>query len=245
MTVPVLAASMLLAGLGSSLHCIGMCGPLLIGFGRAFGEAAETRSRAGWALVPYHLGRIWTYTLLGLGAGLAGRGLVDAATVVGWQRPVMIAAAALVLVSGVLLLGVVPGVRLERALACAVSRLRTRGPLRALTDHGGVTARLLLGAVMGLLPCGLLYAMLALAAATASPVHGALAMLAFGLGTVPALTAVRLAERALLPAWLRVHGTRIAAVAIVLTGGVMLSRALVTAPAAGPACHASVVASPR
>jgi sulfite exporter TauE/SafE len=61
------------------------------------------------------------------------------------------------------------------------------------TTYGG---GLLLGLVLGFLPCGLLYAALATASISAGPVTGVLAMLAFGAGTVPALVAVGTAGHA-------------------------------------------------
>jgi hypothetical protein len=70
-----------------------------------------------------------------------------------------------------------------RMLARLTSRIDRTGP------GGGY----LLGVALGFLPCGFLYAALAAAAATADPLQGALAMLAFGLGTVPALVLVGIA----------------------------------------------------
>jgi sulfite exporter TauE/SafE len=51
-------------------------------------------------------------------------------------------------------------------------------------------ARYALGVVLGLLPCGLIYGALGMAAGTGSPVSGALAMASFAAGTMPALVAV-------------------------------------------------------
>jgi sulfite exporter TauE/SafE len=65
---------------------------------------------------------------------------------------------------------------------------------------------LLLGALLGFLPCGLLYAALVAAASTHAPIQGAAAMLAFGLGTVPALVAVGLAGQVFARARRRLAG---------------------------------------
>ena len=73
-----------------------------------------------------------------------------------------------------------------------VALVRARQPL----------GRFLLGAVMGLLPCGLVYAVLLLVMTLPSPLHSALGMLCFGAGTIPALTALMLGGGAL-PGWLR------------------------------------------
>ncbi len=90
---------------------------------------------------------------------------------------------------------------------------------------------------MGLLPCGMVYAMLLVTSTLASPLHSALGMVCFGAGTLPALSAVVLGSRAA-PAWLRARGTRIAAGLLVAMGVFMLARALLVTPGAAMA-HAS------
>jgi hypothetical protein len=225
--------TMLAAGLVSSLHCIGMCGPILLGFG-----AAAPARRPAYEFLWYHLGRIWTYALLGLLAGTLGRGVARGGVWSGWQRGAGIALSGLVLVAGLVLL--LPAGRLVASAwidGCGLGRLRSSGWFRVLTGSGGAVGRLVLGALMGFLPCGLVYAMLALAAALGGPLEGALGMALFGLGTVPALTAVVATSR-LWPARLRAHGTRVAAIAIVATGAWMMARSLVVtpAPAGCPLC---------
>jgi len=68
----------------------------------------------------------------------------------------------------------------------------------ALANREGLGSRFLFGMTTGLLPCGLVYAALALPVALGTPLAGALAMLAFGLGTVPALATLSLALRKVL-----------------------------------------------
>jgi sulfite exporter TauE/SafE len=225
--------SLLAAGLAGSLHCVGMCGPILVGFAGAFratapaDHAGRTGGRGLWVdFTAYHLGRIWTYALLGALAGLAGSGLRHGSELPGIQRLVSLILAALVVLAGLLMLGLGP--ILDRRLGgCAVERVRRLPLLGALVSGSGFTARLLLGSAMGLLPCGLVYAMLAVAAAQPTPLHGAAAMAVFGLGTLPALSGVLVAGR-LLPRWMRAHGTRVAALLLLLAGGWMCVRALRT-----------------
>jgi sulfite exporter TauE/SafE len=78
----------------------------------------------------------------------------------------------------------------------------------------------LLGVALGFLPCGFLYAALAAAAASADPLHGAVAMLAFGLGTVPALIAVGVAGQAAAHRWQR--GVSLASPAVMLVNAALL-----------------------
>jgi uncharacterized protein len=152
-----------LTGLLGSVHCIAMCG--------AF-AASCTRVRRG--LLAWHAGRITTYALLGALAGAAGRLLPGPA----WL-PAALAATLLVWFS-LALAGLVPEPRL-------VPQALTRTGIRA-AHTASPGAQLLFGVANGFLPCGLVYAALGIPVALADPVRGALAMLAFGSGTLPALS---------------------------------------------------------
>ncbi len=238
---PVLFGSLFVAGLAASLHCLAMCGPLLIAFSKALDstQGSEVRSGRGSRaamLRPaadalyYHAGRIWTYGLLGFAAGWAGSRFRLGAAVLGWQRPLAVFASLLVLLSGLAALGWIPGLRLTFALpnACLDS-VQQRPWLAALITAPGRSARLLLGAVMGLLPCGMVYAMLVLVATMPTPLHSALGMLCFGAGTVPALSLLMLGGGAL-PKWLRARSPRLAAALLVGVGVLMLARSLLIKP---------------
>lgn len=241
----VFFGTLLGAGLAGSLHCIGMCGPILIGFTQAVGRTpAAGAPRAGGTapfhleFLAYHAGRIWTYAMLGLAAGFLGTRARAGAALYDWQRPVTVVLAAAVIAAGVLLLGILPAARLEAFLTgCGIARLRRRPWFATLAASPGPLPRLLLGALMGLLPCGLVYAMLALVA-TLPPAQAALGMLVFGLGTIPSLTAVLLLGRSI-SAWVRRHGTRLVAATLIVAGAVMLWRAL-----SSPADHAGHVNHP-
>lgn len=165
-----LLSAALLAGLLGSVHCIGMCG--------AF-AASCTRARGG--LAAWHLGRILTYTGLGAAAGALGSLLPGPPWVPGAVAAVLLVWFALALA------GLVPEPRL---LPPALSRAGSRA---AAAPRAG--AQFLFGLVNGLLPCGLVYSALALAIAADRPAAGALAMLAFGVGTLPALSVAALGLR--------------------------------------------------
>ena len=231
-----LCGTLLAAGLAGSLHCVGMCGPILLAFSRAAGTRSPVSGDRGAASVEfltYHAGRLWTYALLGFVAGSLGERLREGAGIYGWQRPAAILSAVVVILAGALLTGLLPARRLEAWLSgCGIARLRGAGWFRALAATPGMPHRFLLGALLGFLPCGLVYAMLAVVAALPTPWHAALGMLIFGLGTVPSLTAVLLFGRSIAD-WVRRHGTRVVAAGLILAGGVMLARAL-----APPAVHA-------
>ncbi len=232
-----LFGSLFLTGLAGSLHCLAMCGPLLFAFFAAEG-AADAAAAGGWRAVrlraldslAYHGGRIWTYALLGFVAGWAGAQLRLGAAILGWQRPLAVAASLLVLLAGLAALGLVPGVRLGLTLpAGCLGTLARRPWLAALVRARQPAGRFLLGAVMGLLPCGLVYAVLVLVMTLPSPLASAAGMLAFGAGTLPALTAL-VAGGGALPARLRARSPRLAAVLLVGVGVFALVRSLLTAP---------------
>lgn len=182
-----LPASLLMAGLaGSLVHCVGMCGPFVLG--QVMGDVEKTHIRkysewhrlAGAALVPYHLGRLTTYTMLGALAG-ATTALFASASAFGWLSGGLLVVAASLMVLQALGLALGANSRLTNVLVGLAGSLSTaRGP----------AARFGLGVVLGFLPCGLLYAALAAAGGTGSATGGALAMAAFAFGTVPALVAV-------------------------------------------------------
>jgi sulfite exporter TauE/SafE len=151
-----------IAALLGAPHCIGMCG----GF-------AATCSRTPRESLAWHAGRLTTYASLGAIAGMVGHLLPGP----GW----IATAVALALLGwfSLSLAGVLP------ARAIGGSRLVAAG--RTLARAESLGGRLAFGVVTGLLPCGMVYAALSLAIAAASPLGGAVTMLAFWVGTLPAL----------------------------------------------------------
>jgi uncharacterized protein len=195
-----LVPGLLLAGLaGSAMHCAPMCGPFVLG------QVSDRLARIPMArlcegsrlraalLLPYHAGRLTTYAVLGAIAGALGA-LPARGPVAG---VFLLVAALMFLLHGggrlaVPLRRFVP--RLDRAPPALVRMIGNAGRRIDRTHWSGGLA---LGLVLGLLPCGFLYAALAVAAASGGGGFGALAMLAFGAGTVPSLVAVGLAGRGL------------------------------------------------
>lgn len=170
-------AAAFLAGLMGSPHCVAMCG----GF-----ATACARPRGG--LVFWHAGRLTTYALLGAVAGATGGALPGP----GWLLAAV--AVGLLVWSAAALGGLAPQPRIRIP---GLARIGQR-----LAGEAGPGARFAFGMTTGLLPCGMVYAALGIAVASAHPAAGAASMVAFGLGTVPALTALsagvrRLAARSL------------------------------------------------
>ena len=211
----------LVAGLFSSLHCIGMCGPLATVGCRA-GFARGTAS--GPAM--FVAGKLVAYSVLGLLAGWIG------ATVIG-VGALGRTTAIVSLAGGVLMLGAIiltrvksaaPGVGISVALARTAMKFGPRAPL-------------ILGMSAALLPCGLLYAMVARSAAAGEPLAGMTLMQAFGLGTTPALLGVGLMLRWIPKKWNRFGGIAGEAV-LVLTALVLIWRGVggLTSGETGPPC---------
>lgn len=230
---PALLLGLLLAGAaGSVVHCAPMCGPFVLGqvsdrLARIPAALLCESARLSSALLlPYHAGRLTTYACLGALAAGAGA-LTGAGGGLGVLPGLLLAAAALLFLSHALarlatLLRLPRLGRLlpmpDRAPAGFVCLVRS---LAAGVDRGRPGGRFLLGLALGCLPCGLLYAAVAAAAATGSLAGGALAMLAFGMGTVPGLVVVGVAGQAAGHAWHR--GVTVAAPLVMLANAALLA----------------------
>ncbi len=169
----------LVIGLAGSLHCVGMCGPIVL----ALPAAEDSALRNAFGRLGYNLGRVLTYSFLGLLCGFVGKTVQMA----GYQQVLSI------VLGVVLLLAVVlpskygqylTGARLHGVILGTFRRL-----WRALQARRSVGALFGIGVLNGFLPCGLVYVALAGALATAAPLKSAAYMAVFGLGTIPALLA--------------------------------------------------------
>lgn len=186
--------SLLAAGfIGSFAHCATMCGPFVLMQVARGDMTGPTLRRSTVALLPfYHFGRLSTYTGLGALAGGLGGSLI-ALTELRWIIAIPLAAAAMMFLLQALksaapmiaLPSLAIGSRMGAVVARAAGPLLRPPPLA----FGGLRG-VALGLVLGFLPCGFLYAALTAAAATGTMLGGAVAMAAFGIGTVPALVLV-------------------------------------------------------
>jgi sulfite exporter TauE/SafE len=173
-----LAITTLLMGLAGGPHCVAMCGAACAGLAQAAG------ARQKQSLTAFQLGRLLGYSLLGALAAASVQGLGWLTTQSAAIRPlwtlVHVAAMALGLV---LMLWARQPVWLEQA----ARRLWAR--VRAFHDRYGRAAPWLVGALWALMPCGLLYSALMVAALTSSPLDGAMTMALFALGSSVSLWA--------------------------------------------------------
>lgn len=167
-------------GLISSLHCIGMCGPIAM----MLPVDHTNPTKKAMQIILYHLGRLTSYGILGLLFGLLGRGFFMA----GIQQQLSIAVGV-----GMILLAIVP----ERVLARynfskPVYRLisKIKSSLGQQFKRKTPDALFTIGLFNGLLPCGLVYAALFGAIAMQNVTFGVAYMVLYGLGTVPMMSAV-------------------------------------------------------
>lgn len=180
---------------GSFSHCAGMCGPFALAQSLSAGSAPGgdpllARVR-GAALLPYHAGRISTYVMLGVLAATASGYFV-------FESAAKLLPAVLLSAAGILFLGAaIPSLKVRFLPAGLRRRVYQLGEAlgraaKPLLRGRSWVHRYALGLTLGLLPCGLVAAALLAVAATASGPAAALGMLAFGIGTIPALFAVSL-----------------------------------------------------
>jgi len=215
---------MFMLGLLSSLHCVQMCGPIVLSYSVAVSEFKKGVSPAPILLrnhLAYNAGRILTYATLGAVAGIAGKTLGLLGRLAGLSHIGAIVAGALMMVVGISMLGIIPSSALtSRLFRIPSSLLRRAGKLLSAPGSGN---RFLLGLALGFLPCGLIYAALLKAMSTGSALAGAGTMLVFGLGTAGALLALGMFSSAIrirLNRW----GSQLAAVGVTLMGFFLIWR---------------------
>jgi sulfite exporter TauE/SafE len=183
----------LTAGLVGSAHCLGMCGGIAAALGMSARSGASGRGLASLYAVLFGLGRIGGYMVIGALAGLLGQRFAAAIDVPTWSAITRVATGVMLLLIGLQvafhlkLLAPIEqgGARIWRRISPLARRfIPVRGPHHALA----------LGLLWGWLPCGLVYSVALLAMLAETPLQSALLMGAFGLGTLPSMTAVAMSS---------------------------------------------------
>jgi uncharacterized protein len=210
-----------LAGLAGSMHCIGMCGGFVCVMGKDPRGAAATLHRH----LTYNLGRVTTYSFLGTVVGTLGVLLVghhgEPTTVSLAQRALAVFSGLLMLYIGLQFFGFF---RAKRWQPPGFGADHLVFALRQLVKAPGSGAPLALGALNGFLPCPLVYAFLAQAAASGGAHSGLLTMAAFGLGTFPAMLVMGGIGLWLRPTLVRSSAPAFATNGISDAGGALLAR---------------------
>ena len=181
-------ASAFLVGLLGGGHCAGMCGGIV---GAVSLSLPGSRPRIGF-LLAYNLGRIASYGAAGLLAGAIGASSFFLDHVLPVERVLYALASLMLILLGLYLAGIWRGVVVLETVGGKLWRQVQPWSKRFLPVRT-LPQALALGSIWGWLPCGLVYSVVVAALATGSPWHGGALMLAFGLGTLPALLAMGMA----------------------------------------------------
>lgn len=162
-------------GLTTSLHCVGMCGPI------AFSLGISPKNKFGFTTknLTYQLGRVTTYTSLGALLGLLGFG----ASFAGMQQPLSIFAGLLMILMAVLPKNLGNQKLGYSAFSKLMIKLKTN--LGKFMQRKNYSSLYITGILNGFLPCGAVYAALTGSLAMGSVLGGAAFMFVFGLGTIP------------------------------------------------------------
>jgi sulfite exporter TauE/SafE len=167
----------LLLGLASSLHCAGMCGPLVLSM-----PFYSSDGHLSWrSMFEYHIGKTLMYTALGALFGVFGMGI----KISGFQQVFSIS-------FGILLLIILFGSKLHPKIGQMIQKLELyyNGFIGKVMKLGSGGAFIVLGLTNGIIPCGMVYVALGASVLAYSVGYGALFMALFGLGTLPVLTSI-------------------------------------------------------
>ncbi len=182
MTTALLIAALFMGFFGSP-HCLGMCGGLVAAFSLSMKDVSPAKRRA--LIATYHFGRLTSYAMLGLAAGIIGVTVLEP-LMKGNSTPRILLGLVLVFV-GVTMLGAPFLSKLERV---GMRFWQFLSPIRQKVFPLNTYPRALAaGLLWGFLPCGLVYGALLIAVVAHDPLSGAALMFVFGLGTVPMLVA--------------------------------------------------------
>lgn len=225
-------APVLAGGFLGSAHCLGMCG----GFAAAIGAADVPFWPIFARQLVYNVGRVFTYAFMGCLAGAGGTYLSNVQI-----GPVNVQQIFSILAGAIMLLVGLSALQIVRLPASWVKY--TTGLFSPLFAHflnargwfGYFTA----GIANGFLPCGLVYSFVALAAARGDVVGGMAVMIAFGLGTIPAMMLIGCGTTIMTHATRR-RIYRVAAVFVIGLGALTMWRGW---PRESPCCHESAALS--
>lgn len=216
--------TLFLGGLvGGLTHCVGMCGPFVIAQAATRlqqvppNQGSEWRRLRGAALLPYHAGRLTTYSALGVAAAALLQPISRQPWFSGLAAAALFLAGCLFLVQALRQFGL--ALPLPRWGQATLPRWVQNSLQRLFAAPIGWRGYLL-GIALGFLPCGLVYAALLAVAAKAEPLTALLGMAAFAIGTMPLLVLTGLGGHYVTARWPRLMryggGTIMAANALML-----------------------------
>lgn len=212
--LPLISAA-LLAGLLGSAHCLGMCAGIS-GLFAVNAGVASLRTQLPYALI-YNIGRVVSYAVLGVIVGSFGSVIIKASPAL---------AGSIRILSGAIIILVGLKVAFDLRLLNVIERMgaslwsRIAPAAKSLVPVTSIPKALGLGLLWGWLPCGLVYSVLMIAATSADPAAGAMTMIAFGAGTMPAMVLTGLGA-AKVSLFLRNRGTRLGLGLLIVAMGLL------------------------
>jgi len=202
-------------GFVGSLHCIGMCGPIVLAL--PVGNHRWSTFVIGRFI--YNLGRVVTYTLMGGVMGLLGAGILLPL----FQKNLSIIAGILIILAVVLRRLTRLSIPVPLFISGTLQKLQVM--IAALLRERSVAALFLLGLLNGMLPCGFVYVAMTAAVVSAHVLSGMLFMAGFGFGTIPAMVAFSISPR-ILSTDLRIKIAKILPAFTLLVGILLVLRGL-------------------
>jgi uncharacterized protein len=223
--------SAFILGLISSIHCVGMCGPIAL----VLPYQKDNRWQIAKETMTYNIGRVMTYTLMGLLFGYLGKGLA----LVGFQQSLSVLFGFIFIIIALISIFynknktyyVSPFQRLEQTIRIYFNRF---------LKHKN--AFFVLGMLNGLMPCGIVWWAIAASILTFNPAYSAVYMFLFGIGTMPLMLATVLGSRYIKKPFVRKFYAFIPVYQLLL-GVFLLWRAYMTDPSvfwmfrSVPMCH--------
>jgi uncharacterized protein len=215
--------SMFAVGLATSVHCISMCGPMVVTYA-VKSEDGDSWQKKVLPNLAYQAAKLTSYVLVGFLLGAIG----SAFNLDGVRPWIMAVAGVFMIILGLGMTGKAPWAarltpRPPRALITALSKLRRKATSDADAGESSIATPIAFGLLTGLMPCAPLQAAELAAASTGNPFYGALTMLAFGLGTMPLLFAFGTASSMIPVDWKR-RMTFVLAFVVMGLGLVFLNR---------------------
>lgn len=198
---PSILLTLFLAGLvGGMTHCAGMCGPFVMAQVKCSGGSnTKLEKLSGAALLPYHMGRMTTYILLGVVAASLSQ------QIIGTPLQRWVSVSFLIIAGFIFILSALPHAKkyIIKARFNGFAHIgnvigKLARPLSQKSNSGKGYA---LGVLLGFLPCGLIFASLMVVSTTGNAVTAALAMALFTIGTIPALFMVGLGSNFAYKKW--------------------------------------------
>ena len=190
-----------------------MCGGIVMAYSTAKVDTGWTRLTQVSAHILYSLGRVLTYTILGVMFGYLG----GVATISNNANGILLFIAGIAMVlTGVSLLGKIKFLTLiEHSLS---GNAWYQSTFKAMLKSQSLNSFFILGMLNGLMPCGFVYFFAITAASTASPFWGGIVMLLFGLSTIPALFSLGYFVGLFKQSSFRTLMVKLAAIAVVVYG---------------------------